>query len=101
MATIRHPVTGVELNSIDIRRSAPLTEAEHRTARLLIAEGHQRWAVAGMLGCFPLAFEGNGRRPTDSRKPTGGNLSRHDARRDPRQTAMPFALPEDLAPKRG
>lgn len=88
MATIRHPVTGVLMNEILHIQTGRVTNDERRTARLLLADGHPRWLVAAMLGRFPLAFNGTGQPPSQSRTPKGGNLSSRDARDDPRQFSM-------------
>ena len=52
MSTFRHPVTGVLLNRIDIKRKA-LSEAEAETAKLLRQEGHKLQDIAAMLGTNP------------------------------------------------
>lgn len=82
-----HPVTGVLINEIETC-SGPISEAERHTARLLLADGHPRWVVAAMLGRFPLAFDGTGRKPERPRRVTGGDLPLRDARHDPRQISM-------------
>ena len=89
-----HPVTGTLINEIETR-SGPISDAERQTARLLLAEGHARWVVAAMLGRFPLAFDGTGRRPARPRKITGGDLPLGAAKNDPRQSDI-FALLDDL-----
>ena len=82
-----HPVTGVMLNEIAIS-TGPISDTERRTARLLLDEGHPRWVVGAMLGRFPLAFDGTGRKPERPRKVTGGDLPLRDAKHDPRQISM-------------
>lgn len=49
MPTCRHPVTGVELNSLAIHRKR-LDDDEVLTARLLRDEGHKVQDIAAMLG---------------------------------------------------
>lgn len=49
MSTFRHPVTGVVLNIIDVKRKS-LNEEEAETARLLRKEGHKVQDIAAMLG---------------------------------------------------
>lgn len=88
MATLKHPVTGVDINDITLVRNGRVSDEERRTARLLQSEGDPRWLVAAKLGRFPLAFEGTGLAPTESRRPQGGNLSTGAARNDPRQITM-------------
>lgn len=46
---IRHPVTGVVLNEINITRKA-LGSRESETARLLRRDGHKLQDIAAMLG---------------------------------------------------
>jgi hypothetical protein len=88
MAMEPHPVTGVLINSIEVR-SGPISEGERRTASLLLADGHPRWVVAAMLGRFPLTLTRSGPAPERSRRAAiGGHLSRADALRDPRQQTM-------------
>lgn len=87
MAMTPHPVTGVPINQITTR-TGPISDAERQTARLLLDEGHARWVVAAMLGRFPLAFNGTGRKPSRPRKVTGGDLPSSAAKNDPRQISM-------------
>ncbi|MFC3180477.1 hypothetical protein [Cypionkella sinensis] len=82
-----HPATGVLLNEVEVHHGT-LTDKELQTAQLLLAEGHPRWLVGAMLGCHPLAFNGTGRRPADSRRRLGGHLTTRDARRDVRQIGL-------------
>lgn len=49
MATWKHPVTGITLNVIEIRRPA-LSEIEAETARRLRAGGEAIQYIAAMLG---------------------------------------------------
>lgn len=49
MATLRHPVTGVFLNRLDLHRKS-LDELEQVTARLLRRDGHKLQDIAAMLG---------------------------------------------------
>jgi len=87
MAMIPHPVTGLLINTVETR-SGSITDKERDTARLLLAEGHPRWVVAAMLGRFPLAFDGTGRKPSSTRRKTGGNLTLQAAANDPRQMSL-------------
>lgn len=87
MTTYAHPVTGVMINRI-VTNSGPISDAERRTAHLLLEEGHPRWVVAAMLGRFPLAFDGTGRKPQRTRAIKGGDLPLRDARHDTRQMSM-------------
>lgn len=87
MAMMPHPVTGVLINDIEIRHGR-IAEEERQTARLLLNDGHARWVVAAMLGRFPLAFDGTGKKPADKRPRIGGGMSIRDAREDPRQIGM-------------
>lgn len=88
MADFRHPVTGVQLNVIEVRHG-PVSDKERETAKLLLADGLPRWVVAAMLGRFPLAFTGTGAKPGSNRRgKIGGGLSVRDAARDPRQIGM-------------
>ena len=90
-----HPITGVLINEIETRSGA-ISAAERQTARLLLNDGHARWVVAAMLGRFPLAFDGTGKKPTRPRKAaTGSDLSASAAKHDPRQSDI-FALLDDL-----
>lgn len=82
-----HPATGVMINEIVIS-TGPISDAERRTARLLLDEGHARWVVGAMLGRFPLTFNGTGRKPERPRKVSGGELPLRDAKHDPRQISM-------------
>lgn len=50
MATYRHPVTGVELNEITIRRTKPSAGAERKTVLLLAAAGETEHIIAAMFG---------------------------------------------------
>lgn len=50
MATYRHPVTGVELNVITIRKAKPRAGAERETVLLLDAAGEHEHIIAAMLG---------------------------------------------------
>lgn len=85
MTAFRHPETGVMLNELTVLRTGSISDDENRTAALLLAEGHPRWVVAAMLGRHPLAFNGTGRSPADSRRKLGGHLKTKDARTDIRQ----------------
>lgn len=49
MATYKHPITGVELNIIDIDR-ASLDEVEAVTVHILNFEGHDQDAIASRFG---------------------------------------------------
>lgn len=49
MATFNHPVTGVSLNVITIKRTH-LNDSEAETTRLLHQEGHPQHIIAAMLG---------------------------------------------------
>ena len=102
MATIRHPVTGVVLNDMPIRRNR-LSEDEMRTARLLMAEGDPRWLAAAKLGAHALAINVQNVPRNDRRKPIGHELRASDARRDPRQAAMDDLLgsPDTAEPRNG
>lgn len=53
MAMIRHPVTGVEINVLSVKRPRLLNEAEAETAKLLRADGHKVQDIAAMLGTNP------------------------------------------------
>lgn len=88
MAMSPHPITGVLINSIEVR-TGPISESERQTASLLLADGHPRWVVGAMLGRFPLTLTRSGPPPERSRRASaGGHLSRADALRDPRQQTM-------------
>lgn len=50
MATFRHPVTGVELNVVTVRRAHLTGEAELETVRLLRADGEPKHIIAAMFG---------------------------------------------------
>lgn len=52
MATYLHPVTGVELNQIDVRRKS-LDETEQATVRLLRQSGTYVSDIAHMMGTNP------------------------------------------------
>lgn len=49
MAMLRHPVTGVFLNRLEIHRKS-LDDLEQVTARLLRRDGHTCHDIAAMLG---------------------------------------------------
>lgn len=49
MAMHKHPVTGVPLNRLGLRRKS-LDEAEKETVRLLRHAGHKMQDIAAMLG---------------------------------------------------
>lgn len=49
MAMLRHPVTGVLLNRLDLHRKS-LDDIEQETARLLRRDGHKIQDIAAMLG---------------------------------------------------
>ncbi|MEA5163436.1 hypothetical protein U5903_21885 [Cereibacter johrii] len=87
MAQVRHPMTGLTINEIEVRYG-PISDLERETAKHLLAEGHPRWVVAAMIGRFPLTFNGAGTAPKGRRQKFGGNLSTREARRDPRQASM-------------
>lgn len=85
MTTYLHPVTGVELNDITIRRTR-LDDRDRATARQLRAEGDPRWLAAAKLGVHPLALDpAQGERP-DRRATSGGHLSAGAAAQDARQS---------------
>lgn len=88
MTTIRHPVTGVEINPLTLIRRGKISDDEKRTARLLLADGVPRWIVAAMLGRFPLTFRGVGNKAKERKKPIGSHLATRDARSDERQYDM-------------
>lgn len=50
MATFLHPVTGVKLNVIEIRKSKPRGKAERETVMLLLKAGETEHIVAAMFG---------------------------------------------------
>jgi hypothetical protein len=49
MATFYHPITGVELNSIEVKRPN-LTKDEAITAHVLRMNGHKIQTITAMLG---------------------------------------------------
>ena len=52
MSTYRHPITGVELNDIDVKNAA-LGPQEAVTVHILSQEGKDRTTIAHMLGTNP------------------------------------------------
>ncbi len=88
MSTKRHPVTGVEMNDIVIRRSSLRTDDLRRTARLLRAEGDPRWLAAARLGVHPLELDPGEGTEAAGRKPSGSTLSASAAAQDPRQDEL-------------
>lgn len=96
MAMKPHPVTGVLMNEI-VESHGPISDEERQTAKLLLDEGRPRWVVAAILGRHPLAFNGTGRAPGDSRRKYGRQLSSAAAKADIRQVGMDWLdeAPED------
>ena len=87
MARVSYPGTTLLINHIELSYGK-ITDEERRVARMLLADNHARWVVAAMLGRFPLAFTGNGGKPSEPRRKLGGELSKSAARQDPRQITM-------------
>lgn len=50
MATFKHPITGVELNVITVRKTKPRGADERKTVLLLDAAGEHEHIIAAMFG---------------------------------------------------